>query len=156
MEVSLGNTSSLNAIRLIESIGVQRLIGDDVVLQQRLEILLAVRAEQERIDPGPEFQEGEIRGREEGAADVIRSVVQARYETGFGETELEGAEFAGEKADDVDDFRRWDQDAVDAVDDAVSSELRSVSFSRDEVKGGGVSYDVDGDDPAVEINRQSP
>lgn len=39
---------------------------------------------------------------------MIRSVIQGGYETGFGKTELEGAEFTGEKADDVDDFGRWD------------------------------------------------
>jgi hypothetical protein len=43
---------------VVESISVQRLVDDNVVLQQSLEVLLAVGAEEEGIDPWSQFLEG--------------------------------------------------------------------------------------------------
>ena len=43
---------------IVESISVQRLVDDDVVLQQSLEVLLAVGAEEEGIDPWSQLLEG--------------------------------------------------------------------------------------------------
>lgn len=43
---------------IVESISVQSLVDDNVVLQQSLEVLLAVGAEEEGIDPGSQLLEG--------------------------------------------------------------------------------------------------
>lgn len=60
-------------------------------------------------------------------------VIQFLEETSLAETELERAELAGKEVDDGGDIGGWDEDAVDAVDDAVGGE------------------DVDGDEARVEV-----
>ena len=85
-----------------------------------------------------------------------------REETGFGEAELESGEFAGEVLNCFGGFGGRDEDGVDAVDDAVSAELGwmlELGGGRgcDREGGGGRegTYDVDGDDPAEEVNCEA-
>jgi hypothetical protein len=48
-------------------------------------------------------------------------------ETSFFETEVQGAEFAGEELDDFEGGWGWEEDGVDAVDYAVGAELVGIS-----------------------------
>ena len=97
MEVSLRDASLLNIFRvlgLIVRVRVQGLVGNHVVLEQRLQVCLAVFAEEESVDPGAELLEGEVGGGKEGTSDVIGGVVDGLEETSLLETKLEGAELA--------------------------------------------------------------
>lgn len=56
---------------LVVSVGVESVaLADDVVEEESLEVLLAVRAEEEGVDARSELLEGEVAGGEEGAAGV--------------------------------------------------------------------------------------
>jgi len=48
------------SVRLVVCIAVKRLIGNDMVLQKCLEILLSVLAEKESVNPGAKLLEGEV------------------------------------------------------------------------------------------------
>lgn len=61
----LGLTISL--VGWVVRVGEEGVVGHNVILQQRLEVFLAVAAEQERIDVRTEFRKGQIRRRKEGA-----------------------------------------------------------------------------------------
>lgn len=65
MEVTLGNTALFhdvtNGFSLVVSIGVQCLIGDDVVFQKSLQVFLTVSAKEEAVDPRAQLLEGEVR-----------------------------------------------------------------------------------------------
>lgn len=104
---------------------VQRLVGDDMVLHQRLEVLAAVLAEQKGVDARPELAEGEVAGREERAARVVR-LGDVVGQAGLRERELERGELAGEERDDGEGRGGREEDVVDAVDDAVGAELVAV------------------------------
>lgn len=55
-------------------------------------------------------------------------------EASLEKTELESAELAGEELDNVGGFGRWDEEAVDSMDDAVCAELvLSVIDSLEEI-----------------------
>jgi len=76
-----------------------------------------------------------VRG-EKSAAGVL-SGVKHIIQTCLSKTQNEGGKLGGEEVDDLEHARWRDDDAVDAVDDAVSAE------------------DVDGDDAAVEVDGQA-
>ena len=82
-------------VRLVERVGVQRLVGNNMVLQQCPEVGLAVRAEEEGKDLRPKKLEAMVIWREEGGADSV-GLSDIRCEPSFGESELEGGELAGE------------------------------------------------------------
>ena len=61
MEVALGNTTLLvDSISLVKSVRVKGLVGDNMIQQECLEVLLAVLAEQESVDSRAKFLESEI------------------------------------------------------------------------------------------------
>lgn len=64
MEISLRQSSSTNILRrgLVVCIGVQGLVGHNVVFKKRFQILLTILAEQEAIEPGAKLLEGKVRG----------------------------------------------------------------------------------------------
>lgn len=60
---------------VVERIAVERRVGRDVVLEKRLEVLLALlRVEEERVRAGAEAPEGVVAGSEDGAARHLDSV----------------------------------------------------------------------------------
>ena len=63
MEHSLRNILD-HAVSLVVCIRVESVVRSDVVLQQGLQVFLAIFAEQECIDPRTEPLEGKVRGRE--------------------------------------------------------------------------------------------
>lgn len=79
---------------MIERVGVQRLVGNDVILQQRLEVGLAARAEEEGKDFRPKKLEAVVIWREESSASSM-GFGNIMGEPGFGEGELERGELAG-------------------------------------------------------------
>ncbi len=81
--------TSSSGLRFIESIGVKSLVSHDMVLEECLEVLLAVLGKEEPVDAGTEFLECEVGGREEGSTFVGRSL-DGFEETGFLEAELQG------------------------------------------------------------------
>lgn len=125
MEITLGNTVLLNfsSGRLVESIRVQCLVCHNMVLQESLEIFLAVFAEEEAIDPSTELLECEIGWRKDCPAKMSRCVVNCLKETSLCKTELESAELAREELDDVGRLGWGNEEAVDTMDDAVRAEL---------------------------------
>lgn len=74
MEVTLGNTALLryvtNGFSLVVSIGVQCLIGDDVIFQKSLEVFLTVSAKEEAGDPRAQLLKGEIRRGEKSSPNM--------------------------------------------------------------------------------------
>ena len=122
----------------VESIGVEGVIANNVVLEQSGEVFLAVLAEKEGIDPWAEALKGEVGRCEKGATDVGGGFIEVIYEARLDETELEGAELAGEEGNNVSGYRGWEENAIKSVNDAVRAE------------------DIDGDDAGVEIDSQAP
>lgn len=90
MEVTLGDTVLLDfsGCRFVKSIRVQCLVCDNVVLQESLEILLAVFAEKEAIDPSAELLECEVGWCEDGPTKMGRCIVDGFEKTSLCETEL--------------------------------------------------------------------
>ena len=125
MEVALRDSALVNvgALGLVVRIGVQCLVGNDMVFQESLEILLAILAEEEAVDPWAKLLEGEVRGREEGSANMVGGVVDGFEEAGLGQAELESTELPGKELDDLGGFWRWDEEAVNSVDNTVGAEL---------------------------------
>lgn len=80
---------------MVECVRVQRLVGNDVVLQQRLEVALSAWAEEKGKNLRPKNLEATVIWREEcGTGGVgFRDI---RCEPRFGEGELEGRELARE------------------------------------------------------------
>lgn len=78
---------------LIDGVGVERDVFDDVVEEEGFEVFQAIGAEEEGGDLGAEFGEGAVAGREDGAAGVGASV--GEVETGLVEREFEGGELGG-------------------------------------------------------------
>lgn len=90
MEITFGNTVLRNfgSCGFVESIGVQSLVGDNMVLQKSLEILLAVFAEEEASDPRTELLECEIGWCEDCPAKVGRCIIDGFEKTGLREAKL--------------------------------------------------------------------
>ena len=80
-------------------------------------------AEEEAVDPWAKLLEDEVRGREEGSANMVGGVVDGFEEAGLGQAELESAELSGKELDDFGGFWRWDEEAVNSVDNTVGAEL---------------------------------
>lgn len=81
--------------RAVECVGVQRLVGNDVVLQQSLEVGLAFGAKEESKDLWTKKLEAMVIWREEGGASSM-GFGNFICKASFGEGELEGRELAGE------------------------------------------------------------
>lgn len=116
------------ALHPVVRVRVQRLVRDDVVLEQRAQVPEALlRVEEEGVGGGAEAREGGVRGGEDGEARAVRVVVVrlvvVRDETRLLGRELEGRESAGEQGDDSAGCGWGEEDAVDAVGDAVLGEL---------------------------------
>lgn len=77
MEVSLGDAIFLDicGLRFVEGIGVQCLIGNYVILQESLEILLTMLAEEKGIDTNTKLLKCEIRWCKDGPAQMGRRIV---------------------------------------------------------------------------------
>jgi len=99
----------------------------DVVLQQRLEVLAAVLAEEEGVDPRAELLKRKVGGREEGTT-VVGGAVEFREEAGLTEAEQEGGEILGSEVEDSESGWGWDNEGREAVNDAVGAKLRVVSL----------------------------
>lgn len=114
-------------VGVVKGIRVQRLVGHDVVFQQRSEVFLAVFREQEGVDLWAEFLEGPVGGCEQCASGVGR-FLDVFEETRLLEAELEGGELAGEERDDFCGGWWREEDGIDAVDDTVGSELMDRQY----------------------------
>jgi hypothetical protein len=80
---------------VVERVRVQRLVGNDVVLQQRLEVSLARGAEEKGKDLRPKNLEATVIWCEECGAGGV-GFFDIRCEPSFGEGELESGELARE------------------------------------------------------------
>jgi len=118
-----------------------------VVFEERLEVFLAVRGEEESVNFGTEFLECAVRGCEKCSARV-RGFEDFGEEAGLHEAELEGAEFAGEERDYFQAGRWREENGIDCVNDAIGAKLRMLVV---EWRKGETTYDVDGNDFAVKI-----
>ena len=58
-------------------------------------------------------------------------VVDGFDETGLGEAEFQSAELAGEELDYISSFWWWDEETVNAVNNAVGAELEVSAAARD-------------------------
>jgi len=129
MEIAFRNTGLFSVVSLVVGIRVESLVGHNVILQQGLQILLSVTAEQEAVDSWTKLLEGEIRRCKHGATNVVGSIVHRRNQVGLGQRKFEGAELAGKETDNVNNLGGRHQNAVDSVYDAVGPKLTSVSFT---------------------------
>lgn len=110
----------------VVGIRVESLIRNDVVLQESLEILLAIGAEEESVDARTELLEGPVGWREESTAGSMVGSVEGIQKTCLSKTERKSRELARQKADNVDGLRRREKDSVNSVDNAVGTELDHV------------------------------
>lgn len=154
MEDAFGNVGVLDRIHGVVGIGIQGLVGHDVIREKSFQVLLTIAAEEEAIDLGSEFLEGEVGRSEDGSTNVCRCVIDDWDQSGLGETELQGTEFSREELDYVDDVRGWYKQAVDTVDDSVCSELLIVRY-RTLGQWFTVTYDVNGDDAGIKVDGQT-
>ena len=136
VEVALGNTFLGLAVSAVVGVRVEGVVRDKVVLEQSLQVLLAVLAEEEGIDARAKLLESEVGGSEESATLVVGGVDQIE-ETSLAETKLKGGELARKEINDGGNARRWQDERVNAVNDTVGTE------------------DVDGDHAGVEVDSQS-
>ncbi len=67
----------------VESIGVQGLLDDDVVLEQGCEVLLTASGEQEGVDARAELLPCPVGGSEEGGTSVLMTVIVVVGKTGL-------------------------------------------------------------------------
>ncbi len=58
---------------------------------------------------------------------MVRGVIHSANQAGFCQTEFEGTEFTRKELDDLNSLWGWHKNAVDTVDDTISSELLHVS-----------------------------
>lgn len=129
MIIPLGDVGDLALMLRIESIAVESGVRDDVILQQPLEVLLTILAEQEGVDLGPQLLEGEVVGCEEGAS-RLGGVLKVVEEASLVETKFKGAELVRKKLDDFERLRWRQDDGVDTMDDTVRPELLDRHLAR--------------------------
>lgn len=96
---------------------------DEVILQQRLEILLARRAEQECIHFNRQFCERLVCGRKESTADLGVGCVELFDQTRLDEGQVQSAEEGRDEFDGGFGGKSWDEEFVDCVDYAVCGVL---------------------------------
>lgn len=123
---------------VVESIGVQSLVDDDVILEESLEVLLAVLAEQEGIDAWAKLLESEVGRSEECTALMwVIGAVDFVPKSSLAESKFKGAELTGKQIDDGSDVGWRDKDGVDPVNNTVRTE------------------DVDGYQSGIEVDGRS-
>lgn len=88
MEDTFGNVGIVDGVHGVVCIGVQGLVGHDVIREQSLQVFLTVAAEEEAIVLGSEFLEGEVGWSEDGSTNVCRCVIDDWDQSGLGEAEL--------------------------------------------------------------------
>lgn len=137
MEVSLGDTVLLNVCRFgfVEGIGVQCLIGDNVVFQKGLKVFLTVLAEQEAGNPSTELLKRKVGWREDSTTKMGRGVIDGLKQACLREAQLKGAELSRKKLNDIGDFWRRDEETVNTMDDAISAELIMSVLTRVRKRG---------------------
>lgn len=108
---------------VVVCVRVEGMVEDDVVLEQCLEVLFAVFAEEESVDLGAEFLEGEVVRCEDSAADV-GSGVQVVKKASLGKAKRECAEIAGKERKDDGDWRWWEEDMIHSVLITSSQQLQ--------------------------------
>ena len=128
MEEPLWNASILYAVGLIVCVRVQGVVGHNVVLENSLEVFLTVSAEEEAIDSGSKLPERKVGWSKDGTSNVIGCIVQGLQESGLGKSEFQRTELARKQINDFDSLWRRDQDAVNAVNDTIASELHYRQF----------------------------
>ncbi len=75
MEVAFGDSGFFGVVSLVVGIRIESLVGHNMILQQGLQVLLSVTAEQEAVDSWAKLLEGEIGRRKYGATDVVGGIV---------------------------------------------------------------------------------
>ena len=106
----------------VDGVRVKSGLGNNVVLQQSLQVLLAKVAEEEGVDPWAKLEESKVGWSKEGATWVV-SGVELLEKASLGKTELKSRELGWEKVDDLDDVWWWNEKGVNAVDNSVGTEL---------------------------------
>lgn len=101
MENTFWNVFLSYPIGLVIGVGVQSLIGNNVVQKKTSEVFFPATAEQKRIGLITQPLERKVRRREEGASNVFRGIVEDIDQTCLCQAKLEGAKFARKEADDV-------------------------------------------------------
>ena len=99
VEVALRHTLLSLAVGAVVRVGVESVVRDEVVLEKSFEVLLAVLAEEESIDPRSELLESEVGGCKEGTSLVVGGVDHVE-QTGLAETKLKSRELAREQVND--------------------------------------------------------
>lgn len=134
VEVSLRHALLGLALSGVVGIGVQSVVGNEVVLEKSLQVLLAVLAEEESIDPRTKLRESEVRRCEEGAALVVGGVDEIEKAC-LPKTKLESGKLAGKQADNRCHIWGRKDNGVDAVNNTVGTEDVDCDNARVEVDG---------------------
>ncbi len=83
MEVAFRDTSLFGVVSLVVGIRVESMVGDNVILQQGLQIFLSVTTEQEAIDSWAELLEGKIGRRKHSTTNVVGRIIHRWNQVGF-------------------------------------------------------------------------
>lgn len=104
---------------VVEGVRIQSSVGDDVVLENCLEVLQAlVRVEQKAVGARTQFLEGAVGRGEDGAAGHL-DIVDEVYKVGLFVGQEEGGKLSRESGQQAADHGWRNKDITDAVDDAI-------------------------------------
>jgi len=131
---------------LVDGIRVQSDIIGCVVKNQCLEVLQAVRAEEEGVDLGSKTLESKVGGCKQSATIVKACVVESVEKTCLVESEFKSRKLSWEGSDDIDYLRRRQEDRVKTMNDTIRTEY---------VKGNDSSVEVDSQAPEANLSGHS-
>lgn len=143
----------------LERVRVQVVVGRDVVLDQRAQVRVAARREQEGVDPDAQLLPVAVRRRKDGQP-LSTQLGQLVNQAGAVQCRLGCRELGRQGADQVQDRWRREEDRIDRVDDAVvcvllAQSIPQQSSRRGEEGRGELAYNVEHGELAVKVEPQA-
>lgn len=135
----------------------QRAVGNNMILEQSLEILLAQAAEEKAIDLGAQFGEGAVGGCKQSPSGLRGVRAKEIHQAGLHQSQIQRAEQRRHNIDGV-HCREWqEKDLIESMDYAVCGELDCQNpRNRSKKEKGDFSYNVRFDNMRMKVQRQTP
>jgi hypothetical protein len=138
----------------IVNIRKQSVVGNDMILQQSLEILLTKPAEEKAIDFGTQFDEGLVRRCKQSASRFGRIRAKKVDQACLHQSQIQSAQQRRHNIDGVDRGEWRKKDLVKSMDDPICGKLRpSAPEYQKEIRI--FSYNVRCEDAGMEVQRQT-
>ena len=99
------------------------MVGHHVVHQESFEVLLAIFAEEEGIDPRAKFPKREIRWSKERATGMVVCVIDSTEQARLRKCKFKCAKFSRKQANDGGCLWRGDNDAIHTMNNSIGAEL---------------------------------